>query len=285
MSVELAGLYVFPCRNDKTPAVAGGFKSATIDPKIIDGWRRCPLMGAPTGACNGFDVLDIDRGGEDWLSLYETQYSLPPTRIVATRSGGLHIYFQHRVGMKCSAGLLAPNVDIRSTGGYVILWNLAGCRLLSEAPIAPWPGPMLRLLDEAEEARRERYAKPPSSYLVGASLVAQPQAEVPKPLYFMAARLTSCPRDKRRVIGILRGLVWLRERRNQALFDTAVCLRKALVESGIIARTSAAQLLFLTSQLNGYVNDHGADRAWKTINSGLGPKDINDAPTRNEGEA
>src|SRR3974390_2290144 len=101
MPAELTGLHLFPCRFDKSPAVAGGFKSATDEPAIIDLWRKqSPLRAAPSGAVNGFDVLDVDRGGEDWLALYEAQYGLPSTRIVATRSGGLHHYFHHRVGMK-----------------------------------------------------------------------------------------------------------------------------------------------------------------------------------------
>ena len=158
---ELTGLHVFPCRGDKTPAIAGGFKSATNDPRIIDQWRGYPLMGAPTGAHNGFDVLDIDRGGGDWLSLYEATHGLPATRIVGTRSGGLHLYFKHHDGMRCSAGLLAQNVDIRSEGGYIILWDRAGCRVLSDAPPAPWPGPMLELLHEATEAKRRPAEDPP----------------------------------------------------------------------------------------------------------------------------
>jgi hypothetical protein len=158
--VELEGrpLAIFPCRADKTPACPRGFYAAvTGRDRIEDLFRRYPgaLVGAPTGSASGIDVLDIDRSGEDWLATYEATHGLPSTRIVATRSGGLHIYFQHRVGMKCSAGLLASNVDIRSTGGYVILWDQAGCKVLCDAPIAPWPGPMLQLLHEATEAKQK----------------------------------------------------------------------------------------------------------------------------------
>ena len=107
MAVE----YVFPCFRNKTPAIAGGFYAASNDPQLINRWRwQYPLTGAPTGPVNDFDVLDIDRGGEDWLMNYECSHGPLSTRIVGTQSGGLHIYFQHHAGMKCSAGLLAPNV-------------------------------------------------------------------------------------------------------------------------------------------------------------------------------
>jgi hypothetical protein len=141
-------MFAFPCNADKTPAVVGGFYSASDDAAVIELWRkRYPLMAAPTGPLNGFDILDIDRGGEDWLATYEATHGLLATRIVATRSGGVHLYFQHCPELKCSAGLLAPHVDIRSTGGYCILWDWVGLPVLSDAKIGPWP--MLMLLEEA----------------------------------------------------------------------------------------------------------------------------------------
>jgi hypothetical protein len=65
MAVE----YVFPCYRNKTPAVAGGFHAASNDPKLINRWRwNYPLMAAPTGPVNDFDVLDLDvDGGLAWL--------------------------------------------------------------------------------------------------------------------------------------------------------------------------------------------------------------------------
>jgi hypothetical protein len=270
----LEGLSVFPCGADKRPACPGGFKSAVAGrDRIEDLFRQYPgaLVGAPTGCASGFDVLDIDRGGEDWLATYDATYGLPATRIVATRSGGLHLYFQHRVGMKCSAGLLAPNVDIRSTGGYVILWHLAGCRVLAESPIAPWPGPMLELLHEATEARGGRAPE-----LICASpvtIACQGDRYVPKPLYRKILELMrGAPSlNQRRVRGILRPLVEARENRNNELYKAALQFRE-LVELAIIDRANAGQLLFMSAVLNGYVTKRGAAHAWSTINSGLRPR-------------
>jgi hypothetical protein len=279
-------LACFPCGPDKRPLIAGGFKSAvTGRDRIEDLFRRYPgaLVGAPTGAVSGVDVLDIDRGGEDWLSLYEATHGLPATRIVGTRSGGLHLFFQHHDGMRCSAGLLAPNVDVRSTGGYIILWDRAGCRVLSEAPVAPWPEPMLMLLDEATEARRYTAPDTLGASLMSSAWKAQADHEVPRSLYFMAGRLTACPQHKRRVIGVLRPLVRLRDGRNRALYDKAVCFRVEFIPSGIISYAAAESLLIESSTLNGYIAKRGVNAAVKTIRSGLGLNDINEARNSYDG--
>ena len=43
-------------------------------------------------------------------------------------------------GMRCSAGRIAAGVDVRATGGYVIWWPAAGLPVLSDMPLAAWPG-------------------------------------------------------------------------------------------------------------------------------------------------
>jgi hypothetical protein len=268
--LELDHLDVFPCRADKRPACPGGFYSAVQGrDRIEDLFRRYPgsLVGMPTGEASGIDVLDIDRGGEDWLSLYEATHGLPPTRIIATRSGGLHLYFKHHVGMRCSAGLLAPNVDIRSTGGYVILWDRAGCRVLSSAPIAPWPPMMLQLLHEATEARRPT----PNSFCASPVTISnQGDRFVPKPLQSKINEVMKGARLKhqRRSRGILRPLVEARDGRNWALYEAALQFRE-LISAGIIDRAGTEKLLFLASELNGYVALRGEYSAKRTIKSGL----------------
>jgi hypothetical protein len=272
------GLYVFPCRSDKTPAIAGGHKSASNDPRIIEQWRGYPLMAAPTGARNNFDVLDIDRGAEDWLMNYECSHGLPATRIVGTKSGGLHLYFQHHDGMRCSAGLLAPNVDIRSTGGYIILWDRAGLPVLSGAPIAPWPGPMLELLHEATEARRSPAETPLRGTLMN---TAAARHEVPKPLYLKVCNSmapNSSLRYKRRVLGLLNVLVRKTENRNHALNSIGFAFRE-LIAAGVIQRADVENLLIDASTLNGYIEKRGRYAADRTIRSGLGPVD-HEGPTK-----
>jgi hypothetical protein len=117
------GHSVFPCKKKK-PLVegGGGFKGATRNLKqIMEWWTEWPdaQIGVPTGSVNRLVVLDIDgEEGAAWLSTK----LLPETRIVETRPGRRQYWFQLPEGrvVKSSQGQLAPEVDVRGEGGYVI---------------------------------------------------------------------------------------------------------------------------------------------------------------------
>lgn len=148
LKLAAAGIPVFPCRDDKAPACAGGFKAASTDPAVI---RRlfadgAPLIGVPTGAASGLDVLDLDprNGSEAWWA--NSGRLIPPTLIHDTRSGGMHVLFKHQPGLGCSnGGRTGPRagVDIKADGGYVIHWPAAGCSVAMAEDVAPWPPALL----------------------------------------------------------------------------------------------------------------------------------------------
>ena len=124
----------FPAALNKRPLTPRGYLDATINPIGECLW---PLVGVPTGARSGFDVLDIDVAGLAWLDRNADR--LPPARMHETRSGGRHLIFQHWPGLRCSASKPAPGVDVRADGGYVIWWPARGYPVLTNAPIAEWP--------------------------------------------------------------------------------------------------------------------------------------------------
>lgn len=149
-ALKLAGQGIpsFPCLPSKAPACPGGFRAATSDPdSLLNLWNRYPggLAGVPTGSISGWDVLDIDpqNGGDDWLSVHQAK--LPITRIHKTRSGGVHIFFKHKEGLRNSAGKIAPGVDVRAEGGYVIWWPAADLQVVNVASPADWPEWLLEL--------------------------------------------------------------------------------------------------------------------------------------------
>ena len=122
------GLPVFPCTAEKKPLDKGGFHTATNDPDaILTAFHRpgADLIGMPTGIPSGLVVIDVDvrpdRSGMIWLD--ENRECLPETRTHKTRSGGLHLIFRRPEGVviRNSAGRIAPGVDVRGDGGYVIL--------------------------------------------------------------------------------------------------------------------------------------------------------------------
>jgi hypothetical protein len=138
------GLPVFPCwHGDKRPATGHGFKEATVDPVAIRAWSWLNrLIGVPTGSISGIAVLDIDprHGGDDWLKVHAKR--LPVARSHVTRSGGLHLLFRHGGDLRNSAGLIAPGVDVRAEGGYIIWWPAHGGLILDCVPLGilpPWP--------------------------------------------------------------------------------------------------------------------------------------------------
>lgn len=142
VTLALGGLSVFPCHDKKAPSCPGGFHAATADPIALKSlWNRYPgtLIGVPTGEKTGLDVLDIDprHGGMEWLNAHRE--SLPPTRMHHTRSGGIHFLFQHHQGLRNSAGRLAPGVDVRAEGGYILWWPATGLKTVYDTLLAAWP--------------------------------------------------------------------------------------------------------------------------------------------------
>jgi hypothetical protein len=134
----------FPCLASKAPACPGGYKAATTNPEALRGlWRRYPgpLIGVPTGEPSGVAVLDLDTTkhaeAAEWLERHKAR--LPVTRVHQTRSGGWHVLFQHKPGLRNSAGKIAPGVDVRANGGYVIWWPSAGLPVFDADHCAPWP--------------------------------------------------------------------------------------------------------------------------------------------------
>ncbi len=136
------GLACFPCLASKAPACPHGFKDATTDAEALRSlWLQypAPLVGVVTGAASGMDVLDIDprHGGDKWLA--ENLANLPTTRTHHTRSGGLHLFFKHRAGIRNSANKIASGVDVRGDGGYIIWWPSSGFGVQHDGMLADWP--------------------------------------------------------------------------------------------------------------------------------------------------
>ena len=155
------GWPIFPCHatgpQRKKPRTARGFHDATSDQDVVARWWRAwpdALIALATGAPSGVAVLDIDikdpkANGFDLLE--DLGIVLPSTPMAHTASGGLHLYFRNpERELKCSAGLLGPGLDVRATGGYVILpspgsgydwdpiWNFDTCEPIA-APDWLWP--------------------------------------------------------------------------------------------------------------------------------------------------
>jgi putative DNA primase/helicase len=136
-----AGKHPIPSRWERTIASVPAARAA---------WR--PELGErgiglACGARAGVWVLDVDigTGGPETLRRLEAQHgALPDTWRARTGSGGEHVFFQaddDRV--RNSAGQVAPGLDIRGSGGYVVLApspHRSGERY--EWLAAPWQGPL-----------------------------------------------------------------------------------------------------------------------------------------------
>ncbi|MGL5964517.1 MAG: VapE domain-containing protein [Fusobacteriaceae bacterium] len=110
----------------KHPRTPKGCLDATTDTGVIRGWwERWPDANVGIATGGGLVVIDVDprHGGDDGLvDLRRTLGDLPDTVECLTGSGGRHIYVSvgEGVTVRNSAGTLAPGVDIRGEGGYVV---------------------------------------------------------------------------------------------------------------------------------------------------------------------
>jgi hypothetical protein len=145
--------HVLPCLADKSPSTKNGHLDASNDPDeirqifVTHPWVN---IGVRTGDVAGFDVLDIDpkNGGDFWYNLNRDR--IPLTRVHKTQSGGMHIFFRHRPGLRSSAGKVAPGVDIRADGAYVIWWPSSGHEVKNAGILADWPDDLIESIDRQE---------------------------------------------------------------------------------------------------------------------------------------
>src|SRR5262249_50298946 len=141
LKLAVSGTPVFPVLANKQPATPHGFKDATTDIVALHAlWRPGCLVGVPTGDISGFDALDLDTkhdAAKKWWR--DNRHRLPPTRVHRTRAGGLHLLFKHDGLIHGTAGKIAPGVDTRGNGGYIVWWPASGLPVLSEAPLPSWP--------------------------------------------------------------------------------------------------------------------------------------------------
>lgn len=128
--LELAtrGYHLFPVGSHKRPATPNGHRDATTNQallkKFFTGEVAFQSVGLACGESN-LCVVDIDtkegaEGYSAWVSLCDLygMSKFPNTPIARTPSGGYHIYFRGLTS--CSISKLAPMIDIKSRGGYVV---------------------------------------------------------------------------------------------------------------------------------------------------------------------
>ncbi|GGT62463.1 bifunctional DNA primase/polymerase [Streptomyces lateritius] len=191
------GWPVFPLRpGDKRPAghaeancpgtgrCAGGHlvpeQRATTDPDLIRAaWSMRPYnVGIATGPA-GLLVVDLDtvkakdvKGTPDGATSLEALceragQAVPATYRVRTAGGGEHLYFaaQDGVRLRSTASRLAPKVDTRGWGGYVVAPGSTlpsgSYDVLDDAPVAELPAWLLEALTPPEKpVRPVRLAMP-----------------------------------------------------------------------------------------------------------------------------
>jgi hypothetical protein len=126
LSYARRGWHVFPCLAGlKAPATAHGHQDATTDQAQIERWWTDNPnwnVGISAGA-SGLAVVDVDPAGlahwdkllEDFPDLAEAVRSAP--RVVTPRDG-FHVYLKG--DGPTTASKLAPGIDTRGAGGYVL---------------------------------------------------------------------------------------------------------------------------------------------------------------------
>jgi hypothetical protein len=136
--------------------------------EVQDWFRRWPTsnVGIVTGAVSGLVVLDIDvrHGGDESLdALIQEHGRLPHTVEAITGGGGRHIYFAHPGGELPNKVGLAPGIDLRADGGYVVappsvhgtgkIYAWAEGHAPEQTGLAPIPGWLLHAASGGAERR------------------------------------------------------------------------------------------------------------------------------------
>ena len=119
-----SGHPVFPCETGgKAPLTPHGFKNATTDSAQIEAWwEQHPDANVAMPTANLL-VIDVDGADNAWPDDPAKVLDLASGAMSLTPRGGRHYIFRQPPGREWgnTAGRIAPKVDTRANGGYILL--------------------------------------------------------------------------------------------------------------------------------------------------------------------
>jgi hypothetical protein len=136
--------------------------------------------------------------------------------------------------MRSSAGKIAPGVDVRAEGGYVIWWPAAGFEVLSDDPLVPWPAWLDFLLSPARAARAAR----------------APRIVVPDDVILMR---------------LVRVIAAARPGERNSLTFWAACRAGEMVRSGLLHAETAAAVIVEAASRSGLPFKEAERTAWSGL--------------------
>ncbi|MCT2589497.1 bifunctional DNA primase/polymerase [Streptomyces sp. N2-109] len=194
---------------------------ATTDPdRIRQAWALRPFnVGIATGPA-GLVVVDLDMpktkdksgsetpdGATTFRALCErAAQPAPTTRTVRTAGGGLHLYFAAPADARLhnTAGTIAPLVDTRAHGGYVVAAGSTtpegAYQVTNPAPAAPLPEWLYSLLAPRQEVLTPMPSHSRASRRASAALTAESADVATAPEGTRNARLLAAARAMGRFV-------------------------------------------------------------------------------------
>ena len=253
---------VFPLQpNTKEPATRRGFYDATDNPATLHRWfdRGFPYnVAIRTGQPSGVLILDADgEVGAASLRELESKYEPFPPTLTSRTARGPHLWFTTAVPIPCSAGKIAPGIDIRGDGGYVVVPpsvhpNGTIYQWANDLPPVPAPDWLVELVGKkptasiSEQALAAMRVRRPTSSNAGAYGAAALKYEI--------EALSAMPPNSGR---------------NHALNRAAFSLFQ-LVAGGELDEREVLDRLIQAAHANGLMTDpdDGPRKVWTTIQSG-----------------
>ena len=154
-SLTETGLWVFPCLPSGAPATSLGSSVDRPDRayRLFRGTPDAALIGVPTGSVTMILAVDVDPRALLWFRHRVRRF--PLTRMHQTPRGGWHLVYRLPLPpaplLGSSAGRLAPGLDTRGEGSYVIWPASPGYEVVvhPQTEIVPLPAWILRRLTMA----------------------------------------------------------------------------------------------------------------------------------------
>ncbi len=147
-----------PAKSTKRPLIKGWQNGAAVsNPEAIEALFREHAGAVTHAGIQTGRIVVIDLDGEQAQSWWRDHIDiLPMTRTVDTRRpGGKHLFYRvpTHVELRNSAGKIAPGVDFRGVGGFVVDWS-------SEHPpavedVADAPAALIEFLRNASSSREK----------------------------------------------------------------------------------------------------------------------------------